>query len=310
MTAAIEPTISLSTFCRYGLSAQDPAPHQRCKGCDCVCHTDPKAVAPARLVCPHPGCVKTFGPREQRKLASHVWNSHEARLTDYPVGNEIVVSEASDGDSPPPTGEYQWEVFHGRGRTGKVSRRQWSEADRRAVVEEYEAAPLGTKGEVLARHRVAGSMVQRWRAEFGIESAPRGGARPHSGPNGEAEVPAHKMMTREMVDEFVGLRENAEHLDPEAVGRADTRNESPTASPDETTSRLVEEVPDRHDYIVRVEHAQREQLEALAFLEHSDPLSVLAQLVAGVFEALGADPDVADLVRMRRIRTEVSEIAP
>jgi len=49
-------------------------------------------------------------------------------------------------------------------RAGRAARRTFTNEFKRAVVAEYDAAPLGTKGAVLRRERLYDSHVKEWRA--------------------------------------------------------------------------------------------------------------------------------------------------
>lgn len=49
-------------------------------------------------------------------------------------------------------------------RAGRAARRTFTNDFKRAIVAEYDAAPLGTKGAVLRRERLYDSHVQEWRA--------------------------------------------------------------------------------------------------------------------------------------------------
>jgi transposase-like protein len=42
------------------------------------------------------------------------------------------------------------------------TRRQWSVEEKRTILAEYEAAPWGSKGAVMRRHRVVNTHIQRW----------------------------------------------------------------------------------------------------------------------------------------------------
>lgn len=49
-------------------------------------------------------------------------------------------------------------------RAGRAARRTFTNEFKRALVEEYDAAPVGTKGAVLRRERLYDSHVKEWRA--------------------------------------------------------------------------------------------------------------------------------------------------
>lgn len=68
-------------------------------------------------------------------------------------------------DTPPPA--------------GRAARRTFTNEFKRAVVQEYDAAPLGTKGAVLRRERLYDSHVNEWRAA--IEAGTLGTMKKKSG---------------------------------------------------------------------------------------------------------------------------------
>lgn len=65
-------------------------------------------------------------------------------------------------------------------RTGRPVRRSFTAEYKRAIVAEYDAAPVGQKGAVLRRERLYDSHVQEWRAHIaaGTLDASRRGPRP------------------------------------------------------------------------------------------------------------------------------------
>ncbi|GAB2852122.1 MAG: transposase [Micrococcaceae bacterium] len=64
-------------------------------------------------------------------------------------------------------------------RAGRAARRTFTNEFKRAVVEEYDAAPKGTKGAVLRRERLYDSHVNEWRAA--IEAGTLGTMKKKSG---------------------------------------------------------------------------------------------------------------------------------
>ncbi|GAA4727080.1 hypothetical protein APR04_006025 [Promicromonospora umidemergens] len=65
-------------------------------------------------------------------------------------------------------------------RAGRPARRSFTAEYKRAIVAEYDAAPVGQKGAVLRRERLYDSHVQEWRAHIaaGTLGASRRGPRP------------------------------------------------------------------------------------------------------------------------------------
>lgn len=57
----------------------------------------------------------------------------------------------------------QTDQQHTPPRAGRAARRTFTNEFKRAIVEEYDAAPLGTKGAVLRRERLYDSHVNEWR---------------------------------------------------------------------------------------------------------------------------------------------------
>jgi len=67
-------------------------------------------------------------------------------------------------------------------RAGRSARRSFTADYKRAIVAEYDAAPVGSKGAVLRRERLYDSHVTEWRAQItaGTLGASRHGPRPGS----------------------------------------------------------------------------------------------------------------------------------
>ena len=65
-------------------------------------------------------------------------------------------------------------------RQGRAKRRTFTAEFKRRIVAEYDAAPAGTKGEVLRRERLYDSHVQEWRAaiQAGVLDTPPKPGRP------------------------------------------------------------------------------------------------------------------------------------
>lgn len=73
------------------------------------------------------------------------------------------------------------EIGRGEGpRAGRAQRRTFTAEYKRAIVAEYDAAPMGTKGAVLRREQLYDSHVQEWRAAItaGTLDKPANAGRP------------------------------------------------------------------------------------------------------------------------------------
>lgn len=73
-----------------------------------------------------------------------------ASTTDTSAEAEQRTSESSVQDTPP--------------RAGRAARRTFTNEYKRALVAEYDAAAVGTKGAVLRRERLYDSHIKEWRA--------------------------------------------------------------------------------------------------------------------------------------------------
>ena len=76
--------------------------------------------------------------------------------TSTPAGTEQPVPEAS-------TSQDQDSAEQGP-RSGRSARRTFTAEFKRSIVQEYDAAPNGSKGAVLRRERLYDSHIQEWRA--------------------------------------------------------------------------------------------------------------------------------------------------
>lgn len=68
-------------------------------------------------------------------------------------------------------------------RAGQAVRRTFTAEYKRAIVAEYDAAPVGLKGAVLRRERLYDSHVKEWRAALNagtLDAPPRRGRRPRT----------------------------------------------------------------------------------------------------------------------------------
>lgn len=68
-------------------------------------------------------------------------------------------------------------------RAGRAARRTFSADYKRAIVAEYDAAPVGSKGAVLRRERLYDSHVKEWRAAIEAGTLPEAGKRTGRGKN-------------------------------------------------------------------------------------------------------------------------------
>lgn len=69
-------------------------------------------------------------------------------------------------------------------REGRAARRTFAAQYKQAIVQEYDAAPMGAKGAVLRRERLYDSHVKEWRAAIAagpLGAPPRRGRPPRSG---------------------------------------------------------------------------------------------------------------------------------
>lgn len=101
-------------------------------------------------------------------------------------------------------------------RAGQAVRRTFTAEYKRAIVVEYDAAPVGSKGAVLRRERLYDSHVKEWRAALNagtLDAPPRRGRRPRTPEQGRvAEL--EKQVTRLQAesarkDEVIADREAA-----------------------------------------------------------------------------------------------------
>jgi len=159
--------------------------------------------------------------------------------------------------------------------TTPAGRRRWTETQKRLVIEEYLAAPVGHKSAVLRHHKVSSGMVARWANQYEYQLNGRGGARPNSGPARVEYIPP--------------TAEQVERLEQEIL-MADTTTIDETVDDDEADIISIELVAD-----------DRDVLEALAFLARVDNAAVYAaQLIGDAIEVNRTA--VADLIRLRHER--------
>lgn len=83
-------------------------------------------------------------------------------------------------------------------RAQRAARRTFTTEFKRAIVEEYDAAPVGSKGAVLRRERLYDSHVQEWRAaiEAGTLESPARRGRPAQSPDQARIGELEKQVTR------------------------------------------------------------------------------------------------------------------
>lgn len=93
---------------------------------------------------------------------------------------EHIDSTTSSSDATMATGDVAEPAEAAGPREGRAKRRTFSTEYKRAIVAEYDAAPKGTKGEILRRERLYDSHIQEWRAAIaaGTLDAPRRPGRP------------------------------------------------------------------------------------------------------------------------------------
>lgn len=151
-------------------------------------------------------------------------------------------------------------------RAPMPERRQFTEETKRAICEEYAAAPIGRKTTVLLEYAVRASMVNRWCRQFGIELGPQGGPRDGTGPKPTAD--------------------DVDHLEPELL------------EPEGVEGELLE----GGGVCISLEDTDVDVLDALAFLNRIDggAAGFVADLVNDVLEARREDPSVIHLVALRQ----------
>lgn len=75
-----------------------------------------------------------------------------------------TTSTSAEARQPPATSLPVSVEYQTPPRAGRAARRTFTNEFKRAVVAEYDAAPVGTKGAVLRRERLYDSHVNEWRA--------------------------------------------------------------------------------------------------------------------------------------------------
>ena len=98
-----------------------------------------------------------------------------------------------------PTSQNQQELDQGP-RSGRSARRTFTAEFKRAIVQEYDAAPNGTKGAVLRRERLYDSHIQEWRAAFDAGRLEKPAAR-KGRPKNTAEQAQIAQLTKELAAE-------------------------------------------------------------------------------------------------------------
>lgn len=94
-------------------------------------------------------------------------------------------------------------------RSGRAARRSFTTEYKRAIVKEYDAAPVGHKGAVLRRERLYDSHIMEWRAHIqaGTLDGSRRGPRPGTPARSSEQT------------EIAKLRKEVQTLEKEAVQR-------------------------------------------------------------------------------------------
>lgn len=85
-------------------------------------------------------------------------------------------------------------------RSNRSARRTFTTEFKRAIVQEYDAAPKGSKGAVLRRERLYDSHIQEWRAAFDAGGLEKPAAR-RGRPKNTAEQTQIVQLTRELASE-------------------------------------------------------------------------------------------------------------
>ncbi len=114
------------------------------------------------------------------------------------IGTSAGTSHPELGE---PTNQDAGEPHEGP-RSNRQARRTFSAAFKRAIVQEYDTAPNGSKGAVLRRERLYDSHIQEWRAaiEAGTLEKPAAGAR-RGRPKNTAEQTQIVRLTKELTAE-------------------------------------------------------------------------------------------------------------
>ena len=98
-------------------------------------------------------------------------------------------------------------------RSNRLARRTFSAEFKRAIVQEYDMAPNGSKGAVLRRERLYDSHIQEWRAamEAGTLDKPSAGTR-RGRPKNTTEQVRIAQLTKELATERTAHEKTREQL--------------------------------------------------------------------------------------------------
>ncbi|WP_434614645.1 transposase [Arthrobacter sp. A5] len=96
-------------------------------------------------------------------------------------------------------------------RANRSVRRTFSAEFKRAIVREYDAAPMGSKGAVLRRERLYDSHVQEWRAAFEAGTLDKPAAR-RGRPKKTSEQVQIDQLTKELVAERASHEKTRDQL--------------------------------------------------------------------------------------------------
>lgn len=86
-------------------------------------------------------------------------------------------------------------------RTNRSARRTFTTEFKRAIVQEYDAAPNGTKGAILRRERLYDSHIQEWRAAFRAGALEKKPAAPRGRPKATTEQSEIARLAKELAAE-------------------------------------------------------------------------------------------------------------
>lgn len=86
-------------------------------------------------------------------------------------------------------------------RANRSARRTFTTEFKRAVIQEYDAAPNGSKGAVLRRERLYDSHLQEWRAAFNAGTLEKKPAALRGRPTATAEQPQINQLLKDLAAE-------------------------------------------------------------------------------------------------------------
>lgn len=113
-----------------------------------------------------------------------------------------TITPAGAGQSVPEEPSSQHEESSEQGpRSNRSARRTFTTEFKRAIVQEYGAAPNGTKGAILRRERLYDSHIQEWRAASRAGALEKKPAAPRGRPKNTAEQAEIARLAKELAAE-------------------------------------------------------------------------------------------------------------